>query len=252
MYVEVSGTGSDLVLLHGWSMNRHVWRPVLPLLEAHFTCHCVDLPGHGQSDWQPDELAMSGVLEQLCAQLPQHASWLGWSLGGQIALAMATAHPERVKQLILIASTPKFVAAEDWQHGLNEHIFAQFSAALQQDQQQVLQRFLALQAHGAGQRGKTLETLSQAMSAQLPTLAALQQGLRLLETLDQRADLSCLTLPVKVLLGEKDTLIPNSLATTLPTLLPAIKVKVIANAGHAPFISQPVETAQFILEQHDA
>ena len=49
LHVEVSGSGPDLVLLHGWGMNAAVWGEVATALAQHFRLHCVDLPGHGAS-----------------------------------------------------------------------------------------------------------------------------------------------------------------------------------------------------------
>lgn len=47
----VSGAGPTLVLLHGWPFHRATWRHVLPVLERHFTCLCLDLAGAGDSTW---------------------------------------------------------------------------------------------------------------------------------------------------------------------------------------------------------
>ena len=72
LHVTTIGQGPWLVLLHGWALNSHVWDDVVPRLASEFTVVCVDLPGHGASEWQPrindlDSLAES-VLPHLGAQ----------------------------------------------------------------------------------------------------------------------------------------------------------------------------------------
>ena len=49
LHVETTGSGPDLVLLHGWGLHSGAWDDVLPRLAASATVHTVDLPGHGHS-----------------------------------------------------------------------------------------------------------------------------------------------------------------------------------------------------------
>ena len=75
-------------MVHGWGLHGGIWKPLLPLLEAHFRVTCVDLPGHGRSGWQGEETldAMAGALLSVA---PAGAAWLGWSLGGLVAARAA-------------------------------------------------------------------------------------------------------------------------------------------------------------------
>lgn len=244
MFIEVSGQGPDLVLMHGWSMNRRVWQLLKPYLEKDFTLHCVDLPGHGDSDWQPGALDADKLLPALAAQLPQQAIWLGWSLAGQFALQFADAYPQRVQQLILLAATPKFVADDDWQPAMPVATFNDFSNALDQTPGQLMQSFLMLQARGAQFARDTIRILQDdVMQGQGAHSEALRDGLDCLNTFDGRQMLANLDLPVSVLLGERDNLIPAELASALMLIKPEIDCQVIDGAGHAPFISHPAQTA---------
>ena len=78
MHINSIGQGPDLVLVHGWSMHSGVWQPLVDLLAEHFSCHLVDLPGHGQSDWHEGDFELSTLLAKLAEALPEKAIWLGW------------------------------------------------------------------------------------------------------------------------------------------------------------------------------
>ncbi len=247
MFIEVTGRGPDLVLLHGWSMNRRVWQLLKPYLENDFTLHCVDLPGHGDSDWQTGAFDSEQLLPAMSAQLPQHAIWLGWSLAGQFALQFANAYPERVQQLIMLAATPKFVAADGWQPAMPVATFNEFSKALDQAPAQLMQSFLTLIARGAQFARDTIGMLqNEVMLGYAAHPEALREGLNCLEGFDGRQILVELNLPVSVLLGERDNLIPAELAAELMILKPDINCQVLQGAGHAPFISHPAQSAAMI------
>ena len=121
LHVETLGRGPPLVLLHGWAMHSGVFQPLVDALAAHFECWLVDLPGHGRSDaFLP--LERESVTEALLAQVP-NAFWLGWSLGGLIALEAALRAPQRVRGLIEIASSPRFVRGPDWPFAVDAAVF---------------------------------------------------------------------------------------------------------------------------------
>jgi len=247
MFIEVTGRGPDLVLLHGWSMNSRVWQLLKPCLENDFTLHCVDLPGHGDSDWQTGAFDSEQLLPALAAQLPPSAIWLGWSLAGQFALQFAKAYPARVQQLILLAATPKFVADDGWQPAMPVATFNEFSKALDQDPAQLMQSFLTLIARGAQFARDTIGMLqNEVMLGHAAHPEALREGLNCLQDFDGRQMLADLNLPVSVLLGERDNLIPAELAAELMILKPDINCQVLQGAGHAPFISHPAQSAAMI------
>ncbi|MCX4190679.1 pimeloyl-ACP methyl ester esterase BioH [Methylophaga sp. OBS3] len=247
MFIERSGNGPDLVLIHGWSMNRHVWKCIKPMLENDFTLHCVDLPGHGDSDWQINGLEMSSVIAEFAAKLPEKCSMIGWSMGGQFAMEFAKHYPERVSKLLCIAATPKFVADEKWPTAMPVETFGAFSEGLAQDPQQLMQSFLKLQARGAESSRETIKILrDDVLASKAAHPEALRDGLICLAEFDGRKLLADLTVPVSFLLAEKDNLIPVTLADALIRLNADIHCQVIEGAGHAPFISHPEQTATLI------
>lgn len=247
VHIKVMGSGPSLVMLHGWSMNSAVWHDLANALSESFTLHLVDLPGHGQSDWQQGDLNLEVMINKLAQALPDTAYWLGWSLGGLISIAFADRFPHRVTKLILMAATPCFVKEDDWDCAMDASIFKQFAENLNDNQAETLQRFLLLQARGSEHSRDTIRQLSEQLSVENPPRAeALQAGLELLINTDMRTPLSNITCSIKMILGDRDTMIPKEMLLALKQLQPKVEISLLAGAGHAPFISQAVECQQEI------
>ncbi len=249
LYHRQYGRGPALVLLHGWGMNAAVWEPLLPGLSEHLRVCVIELPGHGGSP--PADAADLGVWASQClAVAPPRAHWLGWSLGGQIAMRAALDAPDRVRGLSLVAATPRFVQAVDWDCAMPLKTFQDFADALGQDPHATLLRFLGLQVKGADHARETLRLLRAEIEQRPPASeTGLQQGLALLLENDLRSRLSRLSCATHWLFGTRDTLVPKRLAEQLHRLLPDVRCEEIAGAGHAPFLSHPKECLDALLRQ---
>lgn len=249
MFIETRGApASDgrpaLVLIHGWAMHGGLFAPLVDRLGADHTLHLVDLPGHGHSREDAHALDPAPVAAELVARVGP-AVWLGWSLGGLFALRAALDHPGAVRGLVMVASSPCFVRAADWPHGVGSELFGQFGAALQRDFRGTLEGFLALEALGAAHAREELRELrQQAFARGEPSPAALQQGLALLDRLDLRAELPQLGMPSLWLCGRRDRLVPAAAMPAAAALAPHARSVVIDNAGHAPFLGAADEVAR--------
>jgi pimeloyl-[acyl-carrier protein] methyl ester esterase len=244
----VIGTAEPgLVLLHGWGMNAAVWaglpaamtreRPVVP----------IDLPGHGGGPFRLAATDLDAWADACLAVTPPRAVWLGWSLGGLVALAAALRAPKRVAGLILMAATPRFVRAADWPAAMVSETLHQFHSGLLADPAGTLDRFLALQVRGGEAARETLRTLRRELAGRpAPDPQALALGLDLLRDGDLRPRLAELSCPSLWLFGSHDTLVPAAAAPAVSALVPAARVQVIPGAAHAPFLSHPAETAALI------
>ena len=105
--------GRPIVLLHGFNGSSEDWTPLLPRLrEAGRAAIAVDLLGHGATGApaDPSRYTMAEAVRDLDAILGdlgvERSDWLGYSMGGRVALHMALAQPERVSSLILESSSP--------------------------------------------------------------------------------------------------------------------------------------------------
>jgi pimeloyl-[acyl-carrier protein] methyl ester esterase len=242
LHVEIRGSGPDLVLLHGWALHGGVWGPWLDGLARQARLHVVDLPGHGRSGWPAGVQDLAGLARAVFTMVPSGAAVLGWSLGGMVALELARQHPRHLRALVLVATTPKFLAGPDWEHGLRPDVLDEFSAGLAGDYRRTVQNFLALQTRGDEHALETLRALRALLASHgEPDPAALATGLRILREADLRDSLSRLTLPTLVVAGEHDRLTPPEAGQALVSALPAARFRLVERSGHAPFLSHPAE-----------
>jgi len=235
-----------LALVHGWGMNARVFDELAVLLAAAFEVRALDLPGHGGRDDAAGN-TLRGWADELVQQLPDNTILLGWSLGGQVAMRAALDHPHKIARLVLLASTPKFVATEDWPHGMAPADLQDFGAALLAEPEATLLRFLSLQTRGMPGQKTLLQRLRQTLQAAPPASAeALAGGLAMLRDTDLRAELPQLAQPVLVLHGALDTLTPPAAGAWLAEALPRARHIAFCRAAHAPHLSHADEVAAAI------
>jgi haloacetate dehalogenase len=115
IFVRWSGSGSPILLLHGFPQTHLMWRDVAPLLARRFTVVCADLRGYGRSGCPasaPDHAPyakramardMVAVMEQL--GFPRF-SVAGHDRGGRVAYRLALDHPDRVERLAVLDILP--------------------------------------------------------------------------------------------------------------------------------------------------
>lgn len=231
-----------LVMLHGWGVNGAVFSSLLPHLEG-LDIRVVDLPGFGDAANEPAHREIDGLARALADKVPEDAVWLGWSLGGLAATQAAIKGYGRPRGLITLASSPSFVAEEHWP-GIKPLVLKQFAGALAGDLQQVIDRFLAIQAMGAPSAKADIKLLREKVAERpLPSLEALAGGLAILDNTDLRGELAALRLPFLRLYGRLDALVPVKQAELVDALAPSSRHQVFEHSSHAPFISHPEETA---------
>lgn len=241
LYFETVGTGPDLVLLHGWGMSSRVWMPLVNELKHRFRFTLIDLPGFGKSPLFPNAYKLEYLCQKIFQIAPVNASYLGWSLGGLIATAMALNHASHVTKLINIGSSPKFVKTADWP-GMAISVLDNFAQSLTKDYKDTLTQFLLLQFMGCENPRLLLKNLRDNLRDHPePQPDALRRALDLLATADLRSKLANIKCPNLYILGRLDALVPVSVGEQLASIAPQASIEIIKGASHAPFLSHPEE-----------
>ncbi|HEV8297928.1 MAG TPA: alpha/beta fold hydrolase, partial [Acidimicrobiales bacterium] len=99
----VVGQGPRVVLVHGFTQTSRCWGPFLDGLAAENRVVAVDAPGHGGSRAVAADVAESA---RLLGETAGEAIYVGYSMGGRIALRLALDRPELVRALVLIGTSP--------------------------------------------------------------------------------------------------------------------------------------------------
>lgn len=253
------GAGPPVVLVHGWSLSSAVFTDLAAALARRHRVIAPDLRGHGASDPAPYTLAdLAQDLGLLLERLDlQQAALLGWSLGGQVALAalgkglsvgserlsVGLDTPDardRLTRLILVSSTPRFTAGDDWPHGLPAQHLAVLAHRVRRDPARALARFFD-DLLGPDERDPALRARVAAVRAgtPLPDAAAAQAGLDVLAATDLRPVLAGISLPTLVLHGEADPICPAGAGRALAAAIPGARLALLPGAGHVPFLSRP-------------
>jgi pimeloyl-ACP methyl ester carboxylesterase len=103
LHVETTGSGPVVVLVHAFHMDLRQWNEQMPALAGYRVAR-YDVRGHGKSGPPGDGYVAHEDLAALLRDLGvQRASIVGHSMGGQIAVDFALAHPESVDRLVLIS-----------------------------------------------------------------------------------------------------------------------------------------------------
>lgn len=266
--VTAAFTAPQVTLLHGAGLNAHTWDTTVLALGV--PALAVDLPGHGDSSWRADAAYTGGVLAADIA--PAVAAWtrdtpqvlVGQSLGGLTAAALAAAHPELVRELIVVDITPGIDPDGD-----AAQIAAFFAGPTDwASRDELVERALSFGlggSRGAATRGVTLNSrvradgrvewkhhfahLANAMAGDADAAASAQaqrHAIRGALTTEGWDHLAATTAPITLVRGRRGFVTPAD-ADDFQHRLPTASV-VEVDAGHNVQEEQPVELARLIAQ----
>jgi pimeloyl-ACP methyl ester carboxylesterase len=249
-YVE-AGEGAVLLLIHGMAGTCENWRTVVEPLAQERTVIAPDFPGHGDSapgggDYSLGSLA-TGLRDLLLALGHDRATLVGHSLGGGVAMQFAYQFPEMVERLVLVASG-----------GLGPEVSPLLRAAALPGADLFIGATASLGQKAGGAIGRGLAAVGMRPSADIAEVARGYASLR--DADRRRAFLATLravvgtegqrvaavdrlylaeTLPVLIIWGERDPIIPVAHGEEAHRALPGSRLEVFEGAGHLPQLEDP-------------
>lgn len=100
------GSGPDILFIHGWPLHSDTFREIVPALAESYTCHLIDLPGAGKSEWEADTpislLDHCETVQRVVDKLGlEKFAIVAHDSGGIFARHLAANNPENVQALVL-------------------------------------------------------------------------------------------------------------------------------------------------------
>lgn len=222
---------APFIFLPGWCLGRG---PLNATVESKKGV-IFDLPGYGTTPLIHDFMAAA---DTIAARLAPGMTLAGWSLGAQLALAIAARHPTKVGKLILVAGTASFVQRDGWPHAMPPAVLAEFTASVAADVEAVLPRFVGNFNRGdARARAVTVELLK--LADPRPASETLLTGLDWLRDVDLRDLAPQVQAPTLLIHGAADPLMPLAAGEALAALIPGARLAALDGCAHAPFLSRP-------------
>jgi 2-succinyl-6-hydroxy-2,4-cyclohexadiene-1-carboxylate synthase len=233
LFAETVGKGSPVVLIHGFTQTGGAWDPIVRRLSDLHTFTVVDAPGHGRSSDVRTTL-WEGAAE--LAKVGGRAAYVGYSMGGRLALHLALSRPDLVERLVLVGATA----------GIDDDV--------ERARRRVSDEALAQRVEAEGVERFVDWWLSQPLFATLPasaadrehrltnTAAGLASSLRLAGTGSQEPlwdRLGELTMPVLVVAGELDTRYATVGRRLVSAMGANAELVLIPSAGHACHLERP-------------
>jgi len=256
---RMAGDGPALLLLHGIGDNSSTWTEIIPHLAEKYTVIAPDLLGHGRSDKPRADYSVAayanGMRDLLSTLGIDHATVIGHSLGGGIAMQFAYQFPQMVDRLILVSAggittdvhpllrlaatpilnealkllrLPGAVPAVRWVGTVltRLHGTALYPGAALHDTPDLVRILTELPDPTAHE-------------AYLRTLRAVVDWRGQTVTMLDRCYLTA-SLPVQLIWGDRDTVIPVSHAHTAHAAMPDSRLETFPGAGHFPFRDDPL------------
>ena len=252
--LRVQGKGEALLLLHGFTGSMRTWTPHIPALRNQFQVITLDLVGHGGSDAPLDparyrtDMCIKDVLHVLDYLQIDSFHMLGYSLGGRVALSIATNHPQRIRSLIIESATPGLSdPVERRQRILSDDALAELiesegvEAFVNQWEKLsifITQRLLPRTVQDELRQ----QRLRNTPRGLINSLRALSTGV-MPPVWDK---LSRLTMPVLLIAGDLDKKYVQ-LAITMNAQIKGSRLAVVPGSGHTVHLERPAEFDSLVL-----
>jgi pimeloyl-ACP methyl ester carboxylesterase len=243
LYIEVSGAGDPIILIHGFLGSHFDFESIVEELSTFRKVYAVDLPGFGLSRASLEgDYSRKGYADLVSALMHilniDRADILGHSMGGEIALNLAYYYPERVKSLILVDSMGyskmDFLSSLIEGNEFLNHVFMRYFF-----QTYMVQRFTFRQKLGDVSKfnreffNLSFSLIDHVSPAFLYRLNSQNDSGALSERI---GDIKSRTL---IIWGEKDRIAPVADGERLKTDILGSELEIITGAGHLPMLEDP-------------
>ena len=243
-YYDVEGEGQVLVFLHGWGVDRRIWRQQVKHFQKFCCTVTIDLPGHGQSSWQDVSLKLMAedIHEILQARRAAPLTLIGSSLGGLVALKYYDLFPSTVERLVLVGAMAKFAKSADHPYGLDIEQMRHLENYVETEYPSIVNVFFRSLFTNEERQTRRFIWLQKFRQRDVPPAQkALVKYLDILEKEDLRGVLRRIKVPTQIVSGEKDPICDRPSVEFLRNQIPGARFDEFKDCGHFPFLSKAYE-----------
>ncbi len=239
-----SKTDPTIVLLHSLATHSELWAQQVPVWATHFRVIRVDLPGHGQSAVADEALSLADMAKAVLAVLDtlqvSKAAFVGVSLGGMVAQAIALAHGARVAALVIAHAGARTDAAV---RAIWEQRIQQFEdGGLAHLTQPTLERWFPRSF--AESSPMTMDWVAGLIQATDPK--GYVNAIRAIQGLDHLDRLPNITAPTLVIAGLADAAVPSTVASLVAQRIPNAQLHLLEETGHIGNVQKPTEFTEMV------
>lgn len=264
---RIAGSGPAILLIHGIGDNSTTWTGVHAKLAQRFTVIAPDLLGHGRSDKPRADYSTAayanGMRDLLSVLDIERVTIVGHSLGGGVAMQFAYQFPHLVDRLILVGAggvtKDVNIALRFASLPMGAEALALLRLPMVLPAVQMLGQLAGL-ALGSTAIGRDLPNMLRilndlpeptASSAFTRTLRAVVDWRGQIVTMLDRCYLTE-AIPVQIIWGEKDSVIPVRHAHMAHAAMPGSRLEIFENAAHFPFHDDPARFLDIVQRFIDA
>ena len=232
VHYESWGRGPPLILLHGWIGSWRYWMKTMEAMSTHYRAYAIDLWGFGDSAKVKSRYNMVSYVRLLNDFLDQmgiqEGACVGHSLGGAVALILASRRPERVSRLVTVSTPLQPTAMSGRLRSFSNTLATQ------------------LLWHQDDAWPKRLVSLARADYDEINAEAgkadpeAISESMRSLAAIDLVQELGRVKVPKLAILGRNDPLIEAAQATEIASRLYQSRAIVMEKSRHFPMLEEPV------------
>ncbi|MEJ2599486.1 MAG: alpha/beta fold hydrolase [Anaerolineales bacterium] len=234
------GSGIPVLWVHGYPLNRTLWKPQLEGLADIAHGLALDLRGHGESQASTGAYSMD-LLADDCATfldalgIRRPVVLAGLSMGGYVCMAFCRRHIDRLAGIILCATRAHADSPEGKQNRTKSIDLAQ-ERGVPAAVSGLLNKLMAPVTYG---RRPTLVETVKAMTESTSLEGVVGDLLGMRQRPDSFSTLASFELPALILHGADDQIVPTAEAEQMHTTLPNSQLKIIPQAGHLLNLEQP-------------
>ena len=246
MLIESLGKGHPIIFIHGWAMNKDVFKPFFKKLDKNkYQLLFFDLPEMGENDsWENCINQINDTIKEFNFN---YFDLFGWSLGGQVAIEIYRLNMAKIKKIILASSTPLFVNNDLWKFGLNEVIFENFAKSIMNDHKKTLINFFNLQLLGQENKKTILKYLTNCVATQSLNINSLQFYLSHMKNNNFLTFMDNMNCDIHLIAGDQDKIVPIESQTFMQKNIRNVKTTLFINkASHVPFLSHSEECVTYL------